>query len=227
MTARLQFCWTALRLSEMKKRTIVAFALAISVICASSCANEPSSTDGDPVVKENTEPVADREIAVIEMEKSDVYGTIKLELYSNLAPQMVARFKELAREGFYDGTTFHRINPTIIQGGDPNSKDNDPENDGKGNSEKPDIVAEFSDVEFDRGIVGAARLGSDVNSQNAQFFITLRREAQFDKNYTVFGKVIDGLSNAKTISGAPRDGERPIGDIVIKTIRIENKEESD
>ena len=192
------------------------------LICCASCANE--NVDGEPDIKENLKPVADPEIAIIEMEKADVYGEIKIELYSNLAPKMVARFKELAKEGFYDGTTFHRVNPTIIQGGDPNSKDNDPENDGKGNSEKPDIEAEFSDVEFDRGIVGAARLGNDVNSQNAQFFITLRREAQFDKNYTVFGKVIEGLANAKTISGAPRDRERPIGDIVIKTIRIESKE---
>ena len=110
----------------------------------------------------------------------------------------------------------------------PNTKDNDPTNDGKGNSEKPNIEAEFSDIEYDTGIVGAARLGHDVNSQNAQFFITLKREAQFDRKYTVFGKVIEGLGNARTIARAPTEApirrERPLEDIKIKKITIKMKQ---
>ena len=96
------------------------------------------------------------EIAVIEMEQP-AFGTIKMELYSNIAPKMVAQFKELAKEGFYNGLTFHRINQSVIQGGDPNSKDNDPDNDGTGSSDKQNVPAEFSDIPFDTGIVGAAR----------------------------------------------------------------------
>jgi Peptidyl-prolyl cis-trans isomerase (rotamase) - cyclophilin family len=136
--------------------------------------------------------------------KPDVYGTIKIELYSNIAPQAVARFKELAKEGFYDGIEFHRINQTVIQAGDPNSKSSpsaaepktsdkkkedviDPTKQiGSSGSTKPDVPAEFSDIPFDNGILGAARKGNDINSANSQFFITLKREASFDKKYTVF-----------------------------------------
>lgn len=204
----------------MKKTITIVFA-AVLIFLAASCKSEKvSAPAGEPVIKEGVKPVADDELAVIEMENADAYGSIKIELYSNIAPKMVARFKELAREGFYDGLTFHRINPTLIQGGDPNSKDNDPTNDGKGNSDKPDIEAEFSDIVYDTGMVGAARLGTDVNSQNCQFFIMLRREAQFDKKYTVFGKVVEGLNNARTIAGSPRNRERPLNDIKIKTIKI-------
>ncbi len=171
-------------------------------------------------IKRGIKPIPDDEVAVIEMENEAAYGKIQIELYSNIAPQMVKRFKELAREGFYDGTTFHRINPYVIQGGDPLSKDNDPTNDGTGKSNKPDLPAEFSDIPFDVGIVGAAR-SQDPNSANSQFFITLRREPSFDEKYTVFGKVIKGMNNVRIIAGVPRDGERPLEPVRIKTIRIE------
>ena len=136
---------------------------------------------------------------------------------------MVEQFKALAKEGVYDGTTFHRINQSVIQGGDPLSKDDDPTNDGTGKSSKPNVVAEFSDIPYDTGIVGAAR-GPDNNSANSQFFITLKRESGFDNRYTIFGKVIEGMNNVRTISGVqPKDGERPVEPVRIKTIRIEPK----
>jgi cyclophilin family peptidyl-prolyl cis-trans isomerase len=166
-------------------------------------------------------PVADAEVAVIEME-NPAYGKMTIELYSNIAPEMVKRFKELAREGFYNGVTFHRVNPTVIQSGDPLSKDDDPSNDGTGNSTKPNVKAEFSDIPYDTGIVGAART-QDVNSANSQFFIMLKREPQFDEKYTVFGKVVDGMNNARTIAGAPRDRERPMENIKIKSVTIQPK----
>lgn len=168
-------------------------------------------------------PVADPEIAVIEMENGSAYGTMKIELYSNIAPKMVARFKELANEGVYNGTTFHRINQSVIQGGDPLSKDADPSNDGTGRSDKPSVDAEFSDIPYDIGIVGAAR-SQDFNSANSQFFITLKREAAFDNKYTIFGKVIDGMNNARTIAGVqPKDGERPLEAVRIKSVTIQPK----
>lgn len=185
--------------------------------------NRSANGNQKSAVKTGVAPVADPEVAVIEMENGGAFGKITLELYSNIAPQAVQRFKELAREGVYNGVTFHRINATVIQGGDPLSKDNIRANDGTGKSEKPDVPAEFSDVPYDVGIVGAAR-SQDVNSANSQFFIMLKREAQFDKNYTVFGKVIDGMNNVKTIAGVPRDGERPLDDVKIKTVTIQPRQ---
>lgn len=206
------------------KTTILFILVSLVVACGTSSNTNRSSSNTNSEVKKGVTPVADNEIAVIEMENPAAYGTIKLELYSNIAPKAVARFKELAREGFYDGTNFHRINSSVIQGGDPLSKDSDPTNDGTGQSEKPNVPAEFSDIPYDTGIVGAAR-GQDVNSANSQFFITLKREQGFDNKYTIFGKVIEGMNNVRTISGVqPKDLERPVEPVRIKTIRIEPKQ---
>ncbi len=199
--------------------------LIFSVVLFAACNNKPAANKSavNAEVKRGVAPIADPEIAVIEMENAGAFGTIKMELYSNIAPQMVARFKELAKEGVYNGTTFHRINQTVIQGGDPNSKDADPSNDGMGNSDKPNVPAEFSDILYDTGIVGAARM-PDPNSANSQFFIMLKREPQFDTKYTIFGKVIEGMNNVRTISGVnPKQGERPLENVVIKSITIQPK----
>lgn len=203
---------------------ILAFLL-LSILAFSACGGGPANSSNKTTeIKKGIQPVADSEIAVIELENAAAYGTIKIELYSNIAPKMVERFKELAKEGVYDGTTFHRINPSVIQAGDPLSKDDDPSNDGTGKSSKPNVPAEFSDILYDAGIVGAAR-GSSNDSANSQFFITLKREAGFDQRYTIFGKVIEGLNNVRTISGVqPKDGERPVEAVRIKSIRIEPKQ---
>ena len=186
-----------------------------------SCSESKTVKNAAPEVKKSTAPVADSEVAVIEMENSAAFGAIRIELYSNIAPKMVARFKELAREGVYDGTTFHRLNQSVIQGGDPNSKDDDPGNDGQGGSQKPNVIAEFSDIPYDTEIVGAAR-SQDFNSANSQFFITLKREPAFDNKYTIFGKVIEGMNNVRTISGVePKEIERPVEAVRIKTITIQ------
>lgn len=203
------------------------FLIVFSVIFFISCNNtsqtgQNANKKAEPEVKKGVAPVADDEIAVIEMEEP-AFGKIKIELYSNIAPKMVARFKELAREGVYNGVTFHRINYSVIQAGDPLSTDNDPTNDGMGGSDKPDVEAEFSDIPYDAGIVGAAR-SQDFDSANSQFFITLKREPGFDNLYTVFGKVIEGMNNARTIAGAPKNGERPTEDIKIKRITIQPRE---
>src|SRR6187402_3148684 len=176
--------------------------LILSAFVISGCGNKAASSSNKtaaPEVKTGVVPIADNEIAVIEMENSAAYGTIKIELYSNIAPKMVARFKELAKEGVYNGTSFHRINQSVVQGGDPLSKDADPTNDGGGKSDKPNVDAEFSDILYDTGILGAAR-GQDNNSANSQFFITLKREAGFDNRYTIFGKVVDGMNKVRTIA---------------------------
>ena len=208
-------------------KTISIFLLLAILLVFSSCSQNNvngSNSSKKPKVKEKVKPIADEEYAVIELENSEAFQPITIELYSNLAPKMVARFKELANEDFYKGITFHRVNKSVIQAGDPNSKDNIPENDGIGSSDKPNVPAEFSDLLYDTTIVGAARKGDDVNSQNSQFFITLKREKGFDKNYTIFGKVIDGMNSVRTIAGVPRDNrERPLDDVVIKSITIKKK----
>jgi peptidylprolyl isomerase len=200
--------------------TLSLLATAIFTLSCSDRSANRNAKSATPEVKKGVKPIADDEIAVIEMENSAAFGTIKIELYSNIAPKMVAQFKELAKEGVYNGTTFHRINGTVIQGGDPLSKDDDPTNDGTGHSEKPNVPAEFSDIPFDVGIVGAAR-SMDPNSANSQFFINLVREPGFDNKYTVFGKVIDGMNNVRTIAGVqPKSGERPVEPVRIKHISI-------
>lgn len=201
---------------------IALFLLISAFVFACDDKSKAKKSGAQPEVKKGVAPVADPEIAVIELENSAAYGTIKIELYSNIAPKMVERFKTLAKEGVYNGVAFHRINQSVIQSGDPLSKDNDPSNDGTGGSDKPDVEAEFSDIPYDTGIVGAAR-SQDFNSANSQFFITLKREAGFDNKYTIFGKVIEGMNNAKTIAGAPKAGEKPLDQIKIKSITIQPK----
>lgn len=173
-----------------------------------------------PVIKRGVQPIVDAEIAVIEMENSATYGTIKIELYSNLAPKMVARFKQLAKEGVFDGMTWHRVNSNVIQSGDPLSKDADPTNDGAGSSSKPNVEAEFSDIIFDLGTVGAAR-SADPDSANSQFFIMLKRQPSLDTMYTVFGRVFEGIEYVRAISSVqPKEGERPVTSIRIRRVSI-------
>ena len=188
---------------------------------------DEAEAPGGASVTRGVKPEADAEAVVLEVESGGVsYGRIVVELYPNVAPKMVERFKRLVGEGFYDGTAFHRVNARggVVQGGDPNSKDDDPANDGLGGSPYEDVPAEFSDIPFDRGIVGAAR-EPDVNSANSQFYVTLRRVPQWDAQYTVFGKVIDGISNADAIAGAPTrpapHAENPAEKIVIKRATLQ------
>ena len=89
---------------------LVVVLLGLSASCSNQPANTSANKSANAEVKKGVAPVADNEIAVIEMANAPAYGTIKMELYSNIAPKMVARFKELAKEGVYNGTTFHRIN---------------------------------------------------------------------------------------------------------------------
>jgi peptidylprolyl isomerase len=113
-------------------------------------------------------------------------GRVVIELRPDLAPQHVARIKELTREGFYDGIVFHRVIPGFMaQSGDPTGT-------GRGGSEKPDLPAEFSEEPFERGTLGMART-MDPNSANSQFFINYARTPHLDGQYTVWGEVVEGM----------------------------------
>ena len=209
--------------------------LALMAGCGGAPTSNNSNATSNANVKRGVKPEPDAEVAVIEME-NPAYGRIVMELYPNIAPKMVERFKQLVREGFYNGTTFHRIDPQlgIIQGGDRLSKDANPNNDGTGDSDYPDLPAEFSDVPYDRGVVGAARQGARPDlgiteeqardTANSQFYITLKRVPPFDGNYTVFGRVIEGMNNADIIALAPVGAaSRPSEKIVVKSITLQKR----
>jgi peptidylprolyl isomerase len=113
-------------------------------------------------------------------------GRVVIELRPDLAPKHVARIKELARAGFYDGIVFHRVIPGFMaQTGDPTGT-------GRGGSDKPNLPAEFSNEPFVRGTVGMART-SDPNSANSQFFIDFVETPHLNGQYTVWGQVVEGM----------------------------------
>ena len=176
--------------------------------------------------KTGVKPVPDSQVVVIETAD---YGRIVIELYPNIAPQTVERFKKLISEKFYDGTAIHRVDPGlgIIQGGDPNTKGNNVAMYGMGDSSYPNVPAEFSDIPYERGTVGAART-QDVNGANCQWFITLKKQPAFDKKYTVFGRVIDGIKNAEMIMGAPTapGTPRPADKVIIKSVTLQPRTNS-
>jgi cyclophilin family peptidyl-prolyl cis-trans isomerase len=119
-------------------------------------------------------------------------GRVTIALRADLAPGHVGRIKELAREGFYDGVVFHRvIEGFMAQGGDPTGT-------GTGGSKKPDLKAEFSAEPHVRGICSMAR-SSNPNSANSQFFICFDDARFLDKQYTVWGKVTEGMEIVDTI----------------------------
>jgi cyclophilin family peptidyl-prolyl cis-trans isomerase len=181
----------------------------------------PAANKNAPAAVPTVKPEPDPEVAVFETAD---YGRIVVELYPNIAPKMVERFKTLIKDKFYDGTAIHRIDPGlgIIQGGDPNTKGSDVEKYGMGDSKYPSVPAEFSAIPYERGTLGAARQ-NDINTANCQFFITLKRQPAFDKRYTVFGKVIDGIKNAEVIMGAPvaPGTTRPQEKIVFKSVTLQ------
>jgi peptidylprolyl isomerase len=120
-------------------------------------------------------------------------GRVVIELRPDLAPKHVARIKELAREGFYDGILFHRVIPGFMaQTGDPTGT-------GRGGSDKPDLPAEFSNEPFVRGTVGMART-SDPNSANSQFFINYAETPHLNGQYTVWGQVVEGMEHLDQIA---------------------------
>ena len=158
---------------------------------------------------------------IVSMEIQD-YGTIKIELYPDMAPNTVKNFIKLINEGYYNGLTFHRVEETLIQGGDP-------QGDGAGETEL-NIDGEFSEngydentLKFERGTIGLARqdftyyasmLGDSsltekgYNSGYAQFFIMAQDVKEFDGYYCAFGKVIEGMDIVDKITKLKTETEK-------------------
>jgi peptidylprolyl isomerase len=137
-------------------------------------------------------------------------GRVRIQLRPDVAPNHVARIKELTRQGFYNGLKFHRvIDGFMAQGGDPKG-------DGTGGSTLPDLKQEFNMLPHLRGTVSMARAASE-DSANSQFFIIFLPRMQLDKKYTVFGRVIEGMQYVDAIAR----GEPPVNPAIIVQASIE------
>ena len=140
-------------------------------------------------------------------------GNVLIELFADVAPNHVERFKRLAKEKKYDGVVFHRVIDGFmaqtgdVQFGNSNLDSYDIRKAGTGGSEYPDLKSEFSDIPHERGTLSMAR-SSDPNSANSQFFICFKPAPHLDRQYTVFGKVIKGMEFVDLIKkGSGSNGE--------------------
>jgi len=163
--------------------------------------------------------ITDRENALI-META--HGKVVIELFPDLAPGHVARIKELAREGAYDGVVFHRVIDRFmaqtgdVRYGNSTKPSYNPSRVGTGDSDKPDLKAEFSNMKHVRGTCSMAR-SSDPDSANSQFFICFQDAGHLDGEYTVWGQVIEGMGNVDKIK---RGGDRVVDPDKIVSLKV-------
>ena len=182
--------------------------------------------------QKNKDTVMDKDIAVI----TTKFGDIKLEFFDDIAPKHVESFKLHAQNGYYDGTTFHRVIPGfMIQGGDPLTKSEDKSRHGTGgnaakffgigseDSESTwDLPAEFSTTTHTRGILSMAR-SQNPDSGGSQFFICVADANFLDNQYTVFGIVVSGLEVVEAIVSAPSDARDNPDDRIEMKVVLEDK----
>ncbi|MEW6685410.1 MAG: peptidylprolyl isomerase [Candidatus Edwardsbacteria bacterium] len=152
------------------------------------------------------------------------YGKIVLELFPKEAPKTVANFAKLITEGFYNGCSFHRVVPNfVIQGGDPNSKDNDPNNDGYGGGQMEVEPRKLSNIRGTVSMASASRQQPIDSQSDAQFFINLKDNTRLDAfGFIPFGKVIQGMEVVEKIEKAKRDErDRPLENVVMNKVTVE------
>ncbi len=148
------------------------------------------------------------------------FGEIELELFADKAPGHVKNFLDLARKGFYDGTTFHRVIPGfMIQGGDPNTKDAAKRGSHGYGGPGYTIKAEFNDTTHNRGILSMAR-GPSPDSAGSQFFVCVADATFLDRQYSAFGRVVRGMEVADKIVGSPRDAKDNPNDRIEMKVRV-------
>ena len=148
-------------------------------------------------------------------------GEMVLEFWPDVAPGHVENFKKLARQGFYDGTCFHRvIKDFMVQGGDPNTKDDSKQDLWGTGGPGYQIKAEFNDKPHVRGVLSMAR-SNNPNSAGSQFFICHGDPRFLDRQYTAFGKLIKGDDVLETIATAPtHPGDRPVKKVSLTSVKI-------
>lgn len=182
--------------------------------------------------QKSKESVMDKDRAVI----STQFGDIVLEFFDDIAPKHVESFKLHAQNGYYNGTTFHRVIPGfMIQGGDPLTKSEDRSRHGTGGNAAKyfgigtesdesswDLPAEFSATPHARGILSMAR-SNNPDSGGSQFFICVADARFLDNQYTVFGKVVSGMDVVDAIVSSPRDARDNPDDRIEMKVRLEDK----
>lgn len=193
----------------MKLSIVLAFALLASTVFAAEEKKETSMSNSN-------------EVAVIKTNE----GEMVVEFWTDAAPNTIENFKKLARQGFYDGTIFHRIvKGFMIQGGDPNSKDTAKESSYGQGGPGYEIKAEFNNHSHDRGVLSMAR-GPDPDSAGSQFFICLAPVRRLDGQYTTFGKLIKGndvldkIGNTPVERNAQGEMSKPTKRVVIESVKI-------
>ncbi len=200
--------------------TMIAAMLAMIIACGQQENGEIMQEEQAP----NDEPVTGDSLVVIET----TMGTIQIELFTGDAPLHSENFKKLAREGFYNGTTFHRVIPGFVaQGGDPNSRSEDRSVHGRGGPGYT-IPAEIG-IDHKRSYVAAARLGDQVNpereSSGSQFYICLDDLPNLDGAYTVFGRVVEGMDVVDRIAQVETDAnDNPVERIEMQNVKLIPKE---
>ncbi|MFL6584767.1 MAG: peptidylprolyl isomerase [Chthoniobacterales bacterium] len=168
------------------------------------------------------------EVAVIKTSE----GEMVAEFWSDVAPKTVDNFKKLAREGFYDGTAFHRIvKGFMIQGGDPNTKDLAKESSYGTGGPGYKIKAEFNEKLHEKGVLSMARSG-DPDSAGSQFFVMLGRSPHLDRQYTAFGKLIKGMDVLEKIGDTPvtrgpgGENSKPTKRVTVESVKIVPRDEA-
>ena len=176
----------------------------------------------DEKKEERTAMNSSNEVALTKTSEGDMV----VQFWIDAAPNTVENFKKLARQGFYDGTIFHRIvKGFMIQGGDPNSKDPAKENSYGQGGPGYNLKAEFNDHSHDHGVISMAR-GPDPDSAGSQFFICLAPVHRLDHQYTTFGKLIKGENVLEKIGDIPvtknsmGEASKPTKRVVIESIKI-------
>ena len=194
--------------------------LAATGLLVAGCTNEKSATPPAPTAAAtNQTPAAPKtgDVAVITTSE----GVMVIEFYPDVAPKHVENFETLAKKGFYDGTAFHRvIRGFMIQGGDPNTKDDAAKGTWGMGGPGYTVNAEFNSKHHGRGIVSMAR-AQDPNSAGSQFFICHADAGFLDGQYTVFGNLIKGFDVLDKIATTPTEQpDRPIKRVTIESIKI-------
>lgn len=197
--------------------TETAMATGTSAMATGTAPATTTSAAAPPAAKEKPMTENTEKVAEIKTTKGDIH----IRFFPDKAPKHVQNFLDLAQQGYYNGTKFHRVIPGfMIQGGDPNTKNADVNTWGMGGNGSNRLTAEFNQIPHKRGIVSMAR-SQDPNSASSQFFIVVADSRFLDNQYTVFGEVTKGMDVADQIVSAPKGAnDRPNDPVAITGITV-------
>ena len=201
------------------KRTLLTCLAGIALAAGNLHSQEPTPT---PDMSPSPSPSPQNEVAVFKTSE----GEMVAEFWPDVAPNTVENFKKLARQGFYDGTAFHRIiKGFMAQGGDPLTKD--PSKEARWGTGDPGykIKAEFNKKPHEKGVLSMAR-SADPDSAGSQFFLCFGKVSQLDGQYTTFGRVIKGdevldkLANVPVTSSGSGERSKPVNRVALESVKI-------